>query len=399
MFDCFTKKIKFSKVRISVFVAVAFFLLLSLVWQNSLDLSLRLRQSKSKFAKMYSGNGVAVNIVDVGQGNATILQMPDGKTILIDAGSQTSVDALLDFIQNNIATDGSFECFDAIVVTSANQNSVGGLPQIIKKYANREHTTIFRPNTMSIDSTNPLYKDAGFDYLVQDSFNTHDSAVYRRATSAIHQSGCNVQVNQKTEYTITSDSTDKDKQYYFSILPFADMELLRQDFSVNNASPIMILEYGNFRAIFSGTAQSEVEKLFVQKYSNIFGYKLPVDAILLGGNGGKNSTSQSYLDFLLQPDTVEKTKIFISASTQNSNTTPDRTVLDRLYSNGISKDNIFNTAKFSHIQLKLGLFGEPIESKVQIAQQYLGNSRPYLFWWRELVFVYIVGFFVVCFWF
>ncbi|MDR3021657.1 MAG: hypothetical protein LBU60_03150 [Clostridiales bacterium] len=378
-----TKQIYVQLSTCAFFIVVLFG---SLIWQNQINSSLRLRELTLDKMQSVSGSKLTVHIVDVGQGDAVIVQFPDDTTLLIDCGSVQSVGKLLNYIDINLVSLGNFLYFDNIIVTSAFSNRVGGLPQIIEKYCSA-NTTIFRPNTMSVDKNDPMFVDPGFDYLAS-GYNTHNSASYQKAVKSIHDSKARVLVNSTQEYVLHSKIKDLNAQFSFSIFPFASSSLLGSNFAINNNSPIMLLEYKDKKFVFSGSADSIVEELFVKQYSAIFGEYFNADVIMLGNNGNNSSTSMHYLDLLTTVPTVQSTIAVVSSSKSDSQNYPSREVLSRLQDCGILKSNTLYTAKNSHIAFNVRQVSEQeCDMVTSFAQQYFLKSRPFLFWWAEIVLI------------
>lgn len=72
---------------------------------------------------------LAVTVLTVGKGDATLVRTPDGATILVDAGPDASIlralGEMLPEWQRRI---------DVVVLTSAAAGSAGGLPEVLHRY-------------------------------------------------------------------------------------------------------------------------------------------------------------------------------------------------------------------------------------------------------------------------
>ncbi|MDR1138655.1 MAG: hypothetical protein LBK70_02135 [Clostridiales bacterium] len=360
-------------------------MLITLFWQDDLNAALHLRQYNNVLVDVSSDSKVVVHYVDVGQGDAIIIRMSDGKTVLIDTGPASSAHILIDYIQANLGSKVGFEYFDYIVISTALHNRVGGLPYLARYISS--DTTIFRPNVAAINPNDPSYIDPGLWQLETNSFITHSSASYRQALRTMYMSQATIIVNSNTAHFVISNDTNV--QTILSIVPFGDRRLLGSDFVTGNSSPIILLEYGVNRWIFSGAANSVVERMFVDVYKPIYGNSIDAKVILLGNNGANSAMSREFLDFLIDPIDASQVVVILSMSVHNSHTHPNRDMLQRVYDSGVLQHNIKSTAFLGHIVVYANAHDNI--ATVTISHTGYNNSRPYWIWWHEIVLIVTVG--------
>ena len=81
------------------------------------------------YQTIFAPHLLQISVLDVGKGNAVLVQTPNKKTILIDVGPDASIlrtiGTSLPEWQKNI---------DEIILTGAKTNFTGGLPEVLKKY-------------------------------------------------------------------------------------------------------------------------------------------------------------------------------------------------------------------------------------------------------------------------
>jgi len=81
------------------------------------------------YRAVYAAPALEVQVFTVGKGNAALVRTPTHKTLLIDAGSDASIlralGAVLPMWQRRI---------DAVVLTSSDSRSIGGLPEVTHRY-------------------------------------------------------------------------------------------------------------------------------------------------------------------------------------------------------------------------------------------------------------------------
>ena len=81
--------------------------------------------------------GYAVHYIDVGQGDSIFLELPDGKTMLIDAGPRSAEDAVVDYIKGL-----NYSVIDYVVLTHSDEDHSGGMAKVFENF---EIKNIYRP--------------------------------------------------------------------------------------------------------------------------------------------------------------------------------------------------------------------------------------------------------------
>ena len=72
---------------------------------------------------------LTISYIDVGQGDSILIQTPNGKTMLIDAGDVIAADTVATFLK-----DRGVQTVDVLVLTHPKQSHVGGMPNIIDRF-------------------------------------------------------------------------------------------------------------------------------------------------------------------------------------------------------------------------------------------------------------------------
>lgn len=86
-----------------------------------------------------------VAYIDVGQGNSTFVELPDGKTVLIDGGDIEFGQTVGDFL-----TERNVTKIDYMIATHADSDHIGGLNYVLDNF---EVENIYRPFQISYNST------------------------------------------------------------------------------------------------------------------------------------------------------------------------------------------------------------------------------------------------------
>ena len=125
-------------IRIAIVLVVGVLLGVSLLFENQINLALGLEKiEKTEYDGTTAGDirkksvagDLNVHFVDVGQGDACIVELPDGKKMIIDGGEKDAKDALLGYIDENITDkDGNkITYFDYAILTHTDSDHCGSL--------------------------------------------------------------------------------------------------------------------------------------------------------------------------------------------------------------------------------------------------------------------------------
>lgn len=229
-------------------------------------------------------NRLSVMMIDVGQGDAFLIKLPNGKTMLIDAGSsQFNYDngarvilPLLDYLGLSKIDYGFISHMDtdhfAGFVSLVNQNRV---KEIIKP---------------DIDSTDK--NDCHFEQLLALK---NIPVGYYRDTSLVVQ-------NTRVYLLCDTHKPPINK------------------FKINDRSGIIKIVHGKISFLFVGDAHVKMENYLTARWNNF----LDVDVLKAGHHGSKTSSGENFLNF------VKPNISLISVGEQNKFGHPSQVVLDRL---------------------------------------------------------------------
>ena len=112
---------------------------------TQLDLDIPSFSSSNENSFTANGDMLVAHFIDVGQGDANFIELPNGETMLIDAGIQSSGDDIIEYIENLGYTD-----IDYVVSTHPHADHIGGMALVIEAF-NVEN--IYMPKAVSTSKT------------------------------------------------------------------------------------------------------------------------------------------------------------------------------------------------------------------------------------------------------
>lgn len=318
-----------------------------------------------------------VHFINVGQGDCIFIEMPDGKTCIIDGGDESAGTTVVSYIQ-----DLGYEKIDYMIATHSDADHIGGLSAVL---VNFEVKTIFRPLTLSrYKSTsengetivNFTDSDMELIYLTDQSILVENSLVYAKFIDFAYKEEYN---GELSEIRFLSDLTTNDLNFLTGdilttiqiLSPFAEEDakiensqirakgykLINFDeySSANGMSAVVLYSVGSsvnagrdMKFLFCADVPTETEELIIEKASNYegFGDRLKnIDCLKVAHHGGNYSTSEDFLN-LLTPKTA------VISVGDNDYGHPTAEVLERL-SGVMETSNIFRTDVSGNVVMKI----------------------------------------------
>lgn len=237
-----------------------------------------------------------VHVIDVGQGDAILVEFPGGRTMLIDAGPSSPVfDAgertVLPYLRRR-----GIARIDLLVVTHPHSDHLGGVPSLLGPVKVER----------VVDSGQPVRSSLYGSYL--------------RAAAAESVPPETVSAGAML------DAAPEARLYVLAPLPrFVDRDTTHAPPNLNNASVVLRLLYGNVAVLFAGDAEEEAEEMIAAQ----FGDFLRATLLKSGHHGSSTSSSARFLD-AVQPELAA-----VSAGRRNRFHHPSPAVLQRFASRGI----------------------------------------------------------------
>lgn len=245
---------------------------------------------------------LTVAFLDVGQGDAIYIEAPNGNQMLIDGGPGKAVlrelSKVMPFYDRNI---------DVVIATHADQDHVGGLPDVLDKYK----VGLFLETGVSGESSS--YKE--LENILNE--NNPTSQKLRGTRKILARRGMEVDLGQGVVLQILFPDRDP-----------SGME-------TNTASIVAQLVYGENEFLFTGDSPQNIENYLVslesqESQSRTFGTgavqspTLASDVLKVGHHGSKTSTSANFVS------AVSPQYAVISVGKNNKYSHPNQQVLDVL---------------------------------------------------------------------
>lgn len=246
------------------------------------------------------GKMLTITSLDVGQGDATLIQTPRGKVILIDTGL-LSKDRRTGKVKSDMGRDVILPALhhlginkiDLLIITHFHLDHIGGAPAILEKI----------PVGTVIDNGCPEAHFKEYERLK------------RKTKVIVAQAGTTLPIEKNLTLKV--------------LHPFKNQEC---NDNQNNQSVTVKLTHGQNTFLFTGDLEEEGEALLVSHY----GTQLDSDILKLGHHGSKTSSTPDFLA------AVTPKLALISSGLHNRYGHPHPSVIERVRADHIP---IFNTAQ------------------------------------------------------
>lgn len=229
-----------------------------------------------------------LTVLDIGQGDAILVESPSGRTMLIDGGPDPELTL------RRLGANAPFFArrIDLLVLSHPHQDHVAGLVEVLDRH--RVGVLLHA----GIGFENPA-----FDRLLADASNT---AVPVRLARAGQQLALDATTTLEVLFPSEADAS--------APLPEGD---------INNGSVVLLLRHGAFTALLTGDAEAPVEAALIGR-----GVLQPVDVLKVGHHGSHSSTTPALLE------AIRPSLAIISSGEGNEYGHPAPETLDALAAHG-----------------------------------------------------------------
>ena len=200
-------------------------------------------------------NDLRVNIIDVGNGDALLVEAPDGMRMLIDGGGfHTSDFDVGKSILTPILLSKKILTLDYVMNTHPHGDHLGGIPTIIRDFTVKNFST----------GSYFISREKFVDLMKLLRGKKIPLTTWKRGDKFLLKNGMEIVVLNPGPETGTDD--------------------------LNNASLVMRIGYGNFSILFAGDIGSDVEEKLI-----LAGNNLRADVLKIPHHGSRHSSSHEFL--------------------------------------------------------------------------------------------------------
>lgn len=240
-----------------------------------------------------SSDELVAHFIDVGQGDANLIELPNGETMLIDAGIASMGDDIIKYIENL-----GYDTIDYVIATHPHADHIGGMAEVVEAF-NIE--TIYMPKAVSTSKT------------------------YEHLLETIQDKGLSIKTGRAGVEVLNEDDLD-----IVMVAPNSE------DYSnLNNYSIVLKITYGDVSFLYAGDAEEEsLEEITSDIISNV---------LKVGHHGSDTSTSKDFLE------KVKPQYAVISVGEGNSYGHPAASTIELLqeYTNNIYRTDLNGTVVIS----------------------------------------------------
>lgn len=223
-----------------------------------------------------------VHFLDVGQGDSILIQFPDGRNMLVDAGGNDDASTIVSYLKKT-----GVKKLDYLIGTHPHEDHIGSLDTVINNFQIGE---VIMPKV------------------------THTTRTFRDVLEAIDRKGLQIRP-AKAGVSIMEDG------------PLAARVLAPcgEDYNeLNDYSAVIMLTCGEVSFLLSGDAEALSEKEILAS-----GAAVKADVLKVGHHGSNSSTSAAFLK------AVGPRYAVISVGAENDYGHPHQVTLDRLKKQGV----------------------------------------------------------------
>lgn len=289
----FEKKLDRQKLHMALGALLIVFVLLLLVLLNHCGLF-------SRNVPPADTGDLRVHFVDVGQGDCAMIELPDGKIVVIDGGDAKQKDAV-----DGYARQLGIDKIDYLIISHGDADHFAGLTTLLGRV------------------------EIGTAYL------PYEGAAVGTAYGAVRSLVCGKA--ESVEESRRYDTISGEGYVMTFLYPYSGelMERMYPNLKPNNTSAVVWLDYYGSSVLFCGDIETKVEKILTSEWETdpfVFeskGVYLDSTEILkVAHHGSKTSSDRAWLELLNYETAV------ISCGADNSYGHPNGEVVERLTSVG-----------------------------------------------------------------
>ncbi len=191
-------------------------------------------------------SSLRVSFIDVGQGDSEFIELPNGETLLIDAGTNETGADVVNYIESL-----GYSSIDYVVGTHPHEDHIGGLDDVIRTF---DVESVYMPKV------------------------TADTKTFEDVLDAVAEKG--LSINTAKAGVSIVDGEDLSVKMLAPVLDEYD--------NTNDYSAVIKVVYGDTSFLFTGDAEEYAESLITGDVS--------ADVLKVGHHGSSTSTGEAFLE-------------------------------------------------------------------------------------------------------
>lgn len=192
---------------------------------------------------------LVVHFIDVGQGDSTFIQFPNGETSLIDGGTRKKGDNVVNYLK-----DLNIKNIDYLIATHPHEDHIGGLPEVVRNFS------------------------IGKIYMPDKIANT---IIFEDLLKEIEKKNLKINLSKAGDEIINENN-----------LSFRTLAPIKDDYSnTNDFSIVTKIEYMDNSFLIAGDAEKASEFDIVGE-----NYNLKSNVLRVGHHGGNTSSNIEFLE-------------------------------------------------------------------------------------------------------
>ena len=361
MKDYQKKQIKVLLIKTIVFLGICTIVLSSLFFSKYIEKYLN--NLNFKFNNEIANASLRVHFLDVGQGDCTFIELPNGENIMIDTGPVSSIKNVVRYLK--VLGVEEKHSIDYLILTHTDSDHIGNAKEVISKYNVKN---IFIPKVYS----NYEVKN-NLDYY---DYNIVDTYLWNQTVESIYK---NIEINN-INYSF-KDVVIESEEFNFSLIFYTPLDNNFSD--SNDYSPVIILNSNDVKYMFVGDISSKTEKNFLDYYSELVSLNyFDVDVLKISHHGSKNSTTEDFL-MAVKPEVA-----IISCGKSNSYNHPNNDTINRLA-------NV--NCKIYRTDITSSIVCVENDRSLYVQTNYQKFLPLYFEWWTVVLTIIIICFYVIFF--
>ncbi len=190
---------------------------------------------------------IRVHYIDVGQGDCEFIELPNGQTMLIDAGNSHNGSEIVSYIKSIF----EYDKIDFVVATHPHSDHIGGMAEVLNSF------------------------DVGAMYMPEKA---HTTDTFENLLEAIENNNINLHRAKANTNILTS-----------GLLKIDILAPIEDGYSnLNNYSVVVKLVYGETVFLFMGDAEQEVE-------SRLLSADIDADVLKVGHHGSNTASTAAFI--------------------------------------------------------------------------------------------------------